>query len=1453
MSGILNVLLAGNSAAAPAAPSGISGAAYTSGSVTFNYTAGSDSGLPITNYRAVSGGINYAVTYTSSVITVSGLTNGTTYDFYLQAFNSSGWGALSTTHTGSITPYAGTLTAPSITSWTSNATDTTFNWGTVTSATSYQIDFQNAGTFALNTASLTTNYASTAASVVIKIYAIATGWINSSTTTYTATYTTPGTPTSVAAALVATSGTLSVSFTPSTTIGGGSTATSGLIKQYNVYVNGGLSVSYTGSSSPISCGSLTVGTSYTFQITQVNYANLESAKSTASTGVAAPGVPAAPTIGTATATGTQTATLAFTANATNGYPITSYQAFTSGGTSVNIVSSTASSLSLNGLTQGTSYQFYMKVVNAIGTSAQSGTSTPAITTWTTPSAPTMGTVTVSGTTITIPWTAPASTGGTPIDFYYLYTGATLISSTIASSAVSYSYTGVKNTAYTFTIYAHNSVGLSAVSATSNSVTATGVPDAPSLTSATFSGTTVYAYFSAPTNTGGLPIDVYRIDNNGSPLTTTQATSPYTFTGSYGTTYTLTVYAHNSAGWSTVSNSGSTTPYTTPGTASSLSFTQTGLNTGNLSFTNPVSNGATIDYYYVYIGGSYSQQVNGAGSPLALTGISNGSIITIYAHNAAGLGGVSTSTTASMVAIPSTLSISSSGVTSSGATISFTQTGGAPTSWIIYNWPTFNSYTGGSQLYNGSSIPSVALSLSASTTYNLSAYGLNVAGQSTNWSTMIQVITPAASSIPGAPTITNGGYTSATGYIYFTAGSAGNLTITAYQAYDSNSATYFNATGTTSPVTVSLTNGTTYRMYLRAFNSLGWGPLSSGYVDITPYAGTLTAPAISSWTSNATSIYWTWPAVTSATSYQMDFQNAGTFATNTVSPPSPGFGPIAQNAVFKVYAKAAGWINSSVSTSTATFTTPGAPTVGTLTVDGTATVTLPVTPSANIGGGSTTAAGVIKQYNIYMNGSASLSWTTTTLPWTHAMSANTSYYFQVTQVNYADLESAKSAVSNTITTPTWPSAPPGLYYSVTTAGVVTLGWGTTTNGGSNILDYTTYLNGTGYSVVANPPANISATAGAAVSVGVSARNGIGSGPTSTLTNIAVLVAPVITTSLSGTTLTVSMASTGASGYTWGMFTAGYGTPNTDGSPGISQFTITVPTTTTTYYISAWARTGTAGVVSAIGYKTSTITVTSNTLNWSTGTGSVTVVPGSTVTLLMYGATGGGGGRDTAKGGDGGASSYLSGTFTVPASQTSIAYSIGNGGGAGQGGISWALSNSGGDGGTGDAAGGTGGDCRASGTSGTGGGGGGSSRAWFTPSGTTICIAGGSGGGGGGSGTRAGTIGGSVPATLGSATTSTAGNPGYSIRNTGSVAGDGGGGGGGGSGATGGVGGAQGSDASAAAGGGGAGLNYVGTGMAVSTLAYATGGAGGATGTAAGTFATAGGAGAIRITYPSYTLS
>jgi hypothetical protein len=43
------------------------------------------------------------------------------------------------------------------------------------------------------------------------------------------------------------------------------------------------------------------------------------------------------------------------------------------------------------------------------------------------------------------------------------------------------------------------------------------------------------------------------------------------------------------------------------------------------------------------------------------------------------------------------------------------------------------------------------------------------------------------------------------------------------------------------------------------------------------------------------------------------------------------------------------------------------------------------------------------------------------------------------------------------------------------------------------------------------------------------------------------------------------------------------------------------------------------------------------------------------------------------------------------------------------------------------------------------------------------------------------------------------------------------------------------------------------MTVSTLAYASGGAGGATGTAAGTLATDGGAGAIRITYPSYTLS
>lgn len=207
-----------------------------------------------------------------------------------------------------------------------------------------------------------------------------------------------------------------------------------------------------------------------------------------------------------------------------------------------------------------------------------------------PNAPTIGTATNVGTgraynngAATVTFTAPSFDGGLPITSYTVTSSPGGFTASGASSPLT--VTGLASaTAYTFTVTATNARGTGAASAASNSITATTVPQAPTIGTATDAGTgnsVTVAYTAGAT--GGAAVSTYTATSSPGSLTGTGA-SPITVSGlTSGTAYTFTVTATNANGTSTASAASNSVTPSVPGSFESIAtFTNTGTNTYTFS-------------------------------------------------------------------------------------------------------------------------------------------------------------------------------------------------------------------------------------------------------------------------------------------------------------------------------------------------------------------------------------------------------------------------------------------------------------------------------------------------------------------------------------------------------------------------------------------------------------------------------------------------------------------------------------------------------------------------------------------------------------------------------------------------------------------------------------------------------------------------------------------------------
>ncbi len=299
--------------------------------------------------------------------------------------------------------------------------------------------------------------------------------------------TAPGPPTGVSA--TAGNGQAVVTWSAPASNGGSA------ITSYKVTASpGGRTATTTGATTATVTG-LSNATAYTFTVTATNNVGT-SAASAPSAPVTPKGPPGAPT-GVFAVRGNQSATVSWSAPGFNGgSAVTGYNVVAVDTSNRNArssvcpgsVSSTTTSCTATGLTNGHAYTFVVTATNIVGTGPASAPSA-AVTPATVPNAPTRVSAASGVRAATVSWAAP-SNGGSPITGYRATAqpgGHTCSPS--PATATSCTITGLLDGAsYSVTVTASNAVGSSPASAA-----ASVIPLAHSSTTATAPGATTYGH------------------------------------------------------------------------------------------------------------------------------------------------------------------------------------------------------------------------------------------------------------------------------------------------------------------------------------------------------------------------------------------------------------------------------------------------------------------------------------------------------------------------------------------------------------------------------------------------------------------------------------------------------------------------------------------------------------------------------------------------------------------------------------------------------------------------------------------------------------------------------------------------------------------------------------------------------------------------------------------------
>ncbi|HTW08297.1 MAG TPA: fibronectin type III domain-containing protein [Acidimicrobiales bacterium] len=610
--------------------------------------------------------------------------------------------------------------------------------------------------------------------------------------------------------------------------------------------------------SPLTVSGLSDGTSYTVEIEATNSIGTgPPSNSMSGTPLAVPGPPTIASV----QVGPGTATVAFTAGNTGGGTITGYDYSTDDGATWTLTS-TASPLSLSGLSAGTTYELELEAVNSSGPGAPASTSfaTPSV-----PSAPTISSILPQDQALQVTLAAGAS-GGYPVTDYEWSTdgGSTWYSetayatpcqdiggATVTCEVAALSSNGAtplnNGTLYAVEMRAVNQVGLGTPSAALSAAPYT-TPGAPTIT--TGAGGMVAAdesltvAFDSPASDGGTAVTSYEYSTDagatwqartdGQALTATAMTitalsSNGTTPLTNGTTYYVEVRAVNGAGAGPGSAVASGMPSTTPGAPTISSMTP---GNGELAvvFAPGPNGGAAVTAYEYSIDSGSSWQTTGSLAPaFTVPGLTNGTNypVEVRAVNTNGASPASASVPGTPASVPGQPVITATARGNATIDITFSEASTGGSAIATYQYSTDAGTTWSTASSAASPLAVTALSTNGTTPVaNGTGYPVEIRavnGVGTSEASAPVEVAPAMA--PAAPTVA---LAPSDGAIEVTATVAddGGAPVTAMEYAVGPGA--FRLTGTSGPtfIITGLTNGTSYSISVRADNAIGAGTASS---------------------------------------------------------------------------------------------------------------------------------------------------------------------------------------------------------------------------------------------------------------------------------------------------------------------------------------------------------------------------------------------------------------------------------------------------------------------------------------------------------------------------------------------------------------------------------------------------------------------------------------------------